>query len=302
MENQTETVNKVPVELPASGNSSGNFLSKTDGKLKSWYNDIFSEEKITTALDHANQYWDEYVSGADVGVFIGDTWIDDTVSFQYSYTNNKSPVYGYMSENFDAVAKGSRIVQGQFAIAFRETGYIVNILERYAQKTKSAVRAIFPGDTDGKGLNYYEMKLLSEDFTMPDKFGYKNSIHGGYIDPSGFDIVVVYGDMMEVDRGGTVEVLNNCHIVSVSKVCEPTGEPIAEVYNFFGRTMNEYAPRYKWQNGDTAHMTNAVDENGSPIDPEQLALEHAQPLESESEGFEETSDVEYRLGTYNISQ
>lgn len=212
-------------------------------------------------------YWEEYYSGTDVLLMIGDVWVDDVITINYTLTNNKSPVYGYMSENFDAVAKGTRIVQGQFAIAFREVGYLNKILENYDAKTYSPKRAtndrniltsdeveefkrtgILPKTSElldsvnaEKYFTEAEKDVLNGGFKTADRYSYQPT----YVKRSGFDIMVSFGDVGETDRGGTISVINNCHITSISLACEPTGEPIAEVYSFFGRTLNQGVPNAK---------------------------------------------------------
>lgn len=208
-------------------------------------------------------YWEDYYTGCDVGIFIGDIWVDDVVTIQYTLTNNKSPIYGYMSEKFDAVTRGTTIVQGQFAIAFKETGYLTTILKNYQYKNGNASRTIeeLLGESELEKRSYIDKKTGKEvvefigvgsaelAFTnaeqgtpdRADRWGYLDMAYGNIID-KGFDIVVTYGDVNEQFRGGTVEKLNEVHITSRSIVCEPTGEPIAEMYNFFARTYNESLP------------------------------------------------------------
>lgn len=215
---------------------------------------FFTREKVDT---RSASYWEDYYCGSDVVVLIGDTWVDDIITIQYTNTNNKSPIYGYMSEEFDAVAKGTRIIQGQFAIAFKEIGYLYNILDRFESANKG-VEVVF-----GEGKSKFRIEDSDEEPTsvlqplnskeiiqskrLPDRFGYvENRNSGGYVKVSGFDIIVSFGDVSEKNRGGTVDVINNCHITSRSIVCEPTGEPIAEIYSFFGRALNKYIPKYRY--------------------------------------------------------
>lgn len=236
-------------------------------------------------------YWEEYYAGADVGIFIGDVWVDDVVSIQYSEVNNKSPIYGYMSEDFNAVAKGTKIVQGQFSIAFREVGYLGNILDRYRKQNSSKIVSSHNVSTDigettilervdlisgqrkaaiashntiiEKGLRgfydkdpknypeeerwaYQQERQIFLGWLHPDKFGYISTSHGDYIDVRGFDIFLTFGDVFELDRSGTVEIINGCHITSRSLICEPTGEPIVEVYNFFAKGLNKSTSKFKY--------------------------------------------------------
>lgn len=77
---------------------------------------------------------EEFFSGADVSIYFGDTWIDDLTSIQFEMIEQVQPIYGYASYTWDAVARGQRLIQGWFTIAFREAGYLNNlVLDHIAQ-------------------------------------------------------------------------------------------------------------------------------------------------------------------------
>lgn len=73
----------------------------------------------------------EYFSGSQVSVYIGDVWVDEVVMLDYTVSENRAPIYGYASRRFDAVTNGNILVQGSFAINFKESGYLYVILQRY---------------------------------------------------------------------------------------------------------------------------------------------------------------------------
>ena len=76
---------------------------------------------------------EEYFSGADVSIYFGDVFVDDITSLSFVLTEMVQPIYGYASYVFDDVARGSRLVQGAFSIAFRESGYLYTILDHIGQ-------------------------------------------------------------------------------------------------------------------------------------------------------------------------
>ena len=83
----------------------------------------------------------DYFCGTNARVFFGDIWVDDIVTIQYSVRQDKEPIYGYASQNFDAIARGVVIVQGSFTIAFKEMGYlnvVQNTLEAQLSRSKQA--------------------------------------------------------------------------------------------------------------------------------------------------------------------
>ena len=86
----------------------------------------------------------DYYAGTQAKLYIGGIWVDDIVSVQYQVSTQHSPIYGYASDRFDAIATGTSIVQGTFTIAFREVGYLVSILKQleYVTDTRNMKRRL----------------------------------------------------------------------------------------------------------------------------------------------------------------
>lgn len=76
-------------------------------------------------------YDQEYFSGSQVNIYIGDVLIDEITSMSFQVTENKRVWYGYGSQIFDAVSKGTILVEGQFSINYKEAGYLHLVLQRY---------------------------------------------------------------------------------------------------------------------------------------------------------------------------
>lgn len=76
-------------------------------------------------------YDQEYFSGAQVNVYIGDVLVDEITGLQIQVQQRKLPIFGYASQLFDKVAKATVMVQGAFTINFKESGYLYAVLERY---------------------------------------------------------------------------------------------------------------------------------------------------------------------------
>ena len=100
------------------------------------------------------QYFPEdYFSGADVTLYFGDIFVDDITGLEFALQERVLPVYGYNSYTYDSVARGQRLVQGSFTIAFREAGYIYRILEHLglgAEKAKPLIAYQLSGTTSSK--------------------------------------------------------------------------------------------------------------------------------------------------------
>lgn len=203
-------------------------------------------------------YYQNYYSGNDVGIFIGPVWVDDIANIQFTLNNNKAPVYGYMSEAFDGVSRGTYIIEGQFSVAYTEEGYIPKILEEYDNSRGDKVRIGTEADFGSpQGLpseeNYEFTRGSDEELDVDDsyrkyrgdKYGYIDRAYGNVV-KRGFDIYITFGDLTERHRGGTAVMLNGCHITSRSIVAQPTGDPIAETYSFFAKDINNTSDSYDY--------------------------------------------------------
>lgn len=84
-----------------------------------------------------NNYYDYYFSGEDIKVYIdglfGSEYELDLASFAYSVRQEKQPVYGFWSYNFDAVMLGTRIVTGEFTLFTRYPRRMTDLLEQAAK-------------------------------------------------------------------------------------------------------------------------------------------------------------------------
>ena len=89
---------------------------------------------MATDLAQPGIYNIEYFSGAQVACYIGDIWVDEITSLQYSVRQSKHPLYGYASTLFNTVAKGQVIVQGSFTINFKEAGYMWLVLNEFNKR------------------------------------------------------------------------------------------------------------------------------------------------------------------------
>lgn len=91
------------------------------GAVKNFINPGFSSSSSDKGLTY-NRF--DYYSGSQITVWFGDILLDDISSIQWSRSQNKKPIYGYSSQQFDAVAKGVVIIQGSFVINYRQAGYL----------------------------------------------------------------------------------------------------------------------------------------------------------------------------------
>lgn len=101
-----------------------NILSDLDLKWSSGYQrqNVFSN------------YYDYYFSGEDIKVYIDGLFEAedelDIVSFAFSVRQEKQPLYGFWSYNYDAMMYGTRIISGEITIYSRYPQRMTNLLKK----------------------------------------------------------------------------------------------------------------------------------------------------------------------------
>jgi hypothetical protein len=76
------------------------------------------------------RFKEEYFSGQDVRIYLGDVWVDEIVDLRFQLMENTAPIFGYASYTYDAVAHGNRQIQGTFRINFKESYYLHSIINQ----------------------------------------------------------------------------------------------------------------------------------------------------------------------------
>lgn len=100
-------------------------------------------------------YDQEYFSGSQVNLYIGDVLIDEATSLQVSVTQRKRPIYGYASQLYDNVSCGTVIVEGSFEINFKESAYLHTVLSRFERQRSN------------QGTPYISPRISSEAIGSP---------------------------------------------------------------------------------------------------------------------------------------
>jgi len=85
-----------------------------------------------------SNYYDYYFSGEDVKVYI-DGLFDpkdelDIESFSFSIRQEKTPVYGFWSYNYDAMMMGTRLIAGSLSVYTRYPRRMTELLEKAAEQ------------------------------------------------------------------------------------------------------------------------------------------------------------------------
>lgn len=219
----------------------------------------------------------EYFSNADVHLYLGDIYIDEVTDLEFLLMENVLPIYGYNSYTYDAIARGTRQVEGSFAMNFTSGGNLQKILDhagligRLARESQSKVelskfREGGSGDPVYKledilrqyGINSFnELAEIKED-ELWGRYDRKNPYQKSPVEPyfttkKSFDIKIVYGPLHEVETIGkynsssgmrepnvTVDTINDVQIRAAyrSASISEGSAPIKEEYRFIARDFN----------------------------------------------------------------
>lgn len=85
---------------------------------------------------------EEYFSASDCYIYFNDIWLDEITALSFELREVVRPIFSYASNTWDYLARGQRIVQGYFKIAFKEAGYIWTVLDHIGQLGADGKNAI----------------------------------------------------------------------------------------------------------------------------------------------------------------
>lgn len=177
-----------------------------------------------------NPYYEEYYSAADtVFMFKGNKGLqpfEQIVSFQFAINNSKGPVYGYFSEDYDAIARGTRIVQGQFAVAMADVYDLNRIL---GISNPEMDRSDYIAMRDVKDKRIYD-EWIGNGFDISIKFG-------SYIDKEKIlkGLQVTKKEEIAYRNGTTLDIID-VHINNISQYIDANDSTcLMLVYSFFAK-------------------------------------------------------------------
>ena len=109
-----------------------------------------------------NSYYDYFFTGEDVKIYI-DGLFDagdelDIASFAFNIVQQKTPLYGFWSYNYDVMMTGTRIVTGEFVVHSRYPGRMRDLLSKaadvrssfYTDSPKSQIQSYLRSDKESR--------------------------------------------------------------------------------------------------------------------------------------------------------
>lgn len=148
-----------------------------------------------------------YYSSIDATILINMHPVEEIVQIQWSEEEQTMPLFGYNSYTFDEMAKGSRVIAGQFAINFTVPDYL-NLL--------------IHGTTEDNISFKNTAQYLENDQRAP---------HYG----TSFDICVGYGSKDSILGEMPCIFLKNCYVKSCGQALDTQGSGIVEIYQFIAQ-------------------------------------------------------------------
>jgi hypothetical protein len=99
--------------------------------------DLIWSGSPTPEKNSFNTYYDYFFSGEDIKVYIDGLFSEehelDIAALSYNIRQEKQPLYGFWSYNFDAMMYGTRIITGEFSVYTRYPRRITDLIEEAAR-------------------------------------------------------------------------------------------------------------------------------------------------------------------------
>lgn len=254
-------------------------LQYTKGSVKT------GDRSIDRGTVDETRFGSEYFSGANVGIYFGDTLAEEVFGLEFNLQEQVIPIYGYGSYVYDAVAKGQRTISGSFNVFFKKAGYLALLMDRLeeeigfdnntgnlnsfrqmSRQEETTVERIID-EFKGKGEVDFNQIAQSLEQTVwgddEEQVGYdqQDENAGSYFTPlrhrglnsKGFDILISYGpiarnqakDLGSLTPRSTIQQINGVHLTGVNTIIDPSGQPIYEQYSFIARDINKDTSRVK---------------------------------------------------------
>lgn len=103
-----------------------------------------------------------YYSGLDMSCYFDNIFMDEIIQLQYQEVENVRPNFSYADITYRSATHGSRLVQGSFAINFKEGGYLYKLLNylRDTDTQSQKLKALL--DSNGGGNHMLASTLIAE--------------------------------------------------------------------------------------------------------------------------------------------
>jgi hypothetical protein len=134
------TASELTIRLTKASDPSGGLVSTKNASATDASGSPAIVKKKTSLLDNPeyiipNSPDGRYFTTTQARLYIGNVFIDELNYVQFNLQSNKVPIWSYRARQFDAVANGRDIVQGQIGVNFVSEGYLAAVLMEYNRLT-----------------------------------------------------------------------------------------------------------------------------------------------------------------------
>jgi hypothetical protein len=209
---------------------------------------------------YPNSY--SYYSGSTIVLYMGNKLLLDECAFiSYDLQQNKRPIYGYASQYWDAIAKGTILVQGSLGINYFDNKYLFVLLwEAYQQQNNQQQQSPVskPAGLDqmaylsqlagyntltAKGMADFQVAVAQQQSQIWGQSTAIKNVPRPDTMPAA-DIFITYGNNPTGSVGSTTKRLEQVSFIGETQQIEINGQPIFEVYQFLARQVkNELPPQ-----------------------------------------------------------
>lgn len=157
-----------------------------------------------------NNYFDYFFSGEDIKLYIDGLFDDsdelDTASMAFVIKQEKQPLYGFWSYNYDAMMLGTRLITGELSIYTRYPRRMTSLLEKAAKKRSEGslnqnVLSVLHRDSesskDEQNIEKYwlssQLDRITSDPRTRTLNDLENSGHNIFSAHPPFNLIIMYG-------------------------------------------------------------------------------------------------------------
>lgn len=222
-----------------------------------------NRDLVTSTIKYENQT-KRYFSSIDAEIYMGGVRILDINRIDFSYQENKMPIYGFNSFIPSRVIIGQKLIQGTFIINFTKPGYIAELLNSNMRESEIA----------GKY----------------DKVGKSCDINNSALFKKSFDILLGYGGhdiANEKSYNSCYQILQGVYITGFQQILDVSGEPIYEVYTFIARDFSFNGIDKIYKSEATTTPTEPVPEPQQPSTPNNKEDNNTEKPDNKTDKIEE---------------
>ena len=103
----------------------------------------------------------DYYCGANVYITLGSLQLTEVAAISYQVQDSSTPIYGYSSRFFDAVAPGQKLIRGSLVINYVQPHYLASILHLAKKTEKTRQQALAQASSTEKKV---AKKKVTDDY------------------------------------------------------------------------------------------------------------------------------------------